>query len=116
VIAWVIVLIGGLTAATAAAWWWFRRCEHACLEVDLGAQNLFERGELLSALALIDAVDARCHCARFSSGDAPPQYALAQTCLLQLLSKGRSAEVESLLRHARGPILRELADLIGQDV
>src|SRR5687768_592462 len=73
----IIVLIGVL-ATVGALWWWFVRCGHECMEADRDAQNLFQQGELWSALALIDTVDAKCHCSRFTSGDAPIQYALAQ--------------------------------------
>ena len=105
----VLVSIGALVAIAAVCWWWFARCERACAAIDRDTQELFQRGELLSALALIDAVDARCRCARFTSGDAPPQYALALTSLRQLLIEGRSSEVRRLLANARGPILKELA-------
>lgn len=43
----------------------------ACVAAEHAAQDLFQRGELLSALALIGAVDTRCRCSRFTSGDAP---------------------------------------------
>jgi hypothetical protein len=85
------------------------RCERDCAAVDRDAQDLFQHGEFLSVLALIDAVDARCRCSRFTSGDSPPQYALAQACLRQLLSEGPNAEVERILLRARGRILMELA-------
>ncbi len=107
-----ILLVGAFTAAAiAAAWWRFARCARACVAAENAAQDLFQRGELLSALALIDAVDTRCRCARFTSGDSPPQYTLAQACLRQLLSEGRSTEVKHLLSaHARthpdGPLER----------
>ena len=98
-----------MVLASAAAAWWFLRCERTCAATDRGAESLFKRGDFLSALSLIDATDARCHCARFTSGDAPTQYALAEACLRQLLSQGRSAEVEGFLASARGPILKELS-------
>lgn len=67
-----IMLGGALTAAAvAAAWWWFVRCARACVAAEHTAQDLFQRGELFSALALIDSVDAQCRCSRFTSGDAP---------------------------------------------
>jgi hypothetical protein len=105
------ILIG--VSAMAAAWWWFVRCEHVCARADQDAQDLFQRGELLSTLSLIDKVDSRCSCTRFTSGDTPPQYAMAQVCLRQLLNEGRSTEVEQLLAHAHGPILSELATSAG---
>jgi hypothetical protein len=98
-----------LASVAAAWWWWYVRCERDCAAADHKAEELFRRGELLSALALIDAMDARCHCERFTSGDAPLQYTLARTCLRRLLSQGRSAEVEAFLTHVRGPILKELS-------
>jgi len=111
-----IVLAGLLAAAGGAAlWWWFVLCERDCAAADRHAQDLFQRGELLAALALLDKVDARCDCSRFTSGDAPPQYALAQACLRQLRSEGRSVEVQDLLARARGPILKELAGKLVND-
>ena len=107
------IMLGGALTAAAAAWWWFVRCARACVAAEHAAQDLFQRGELLSALALIGAVDARCRCSRFTSGDAPPQYALAQACLRQLLNEGRSTDVEHLLAHARGPILTDLSKGLG---
>jgi hypothetical protein len=106
----ILFLVGLLIVAAAAAWWyWFTRCERACAALEVEAQYLFQRGEFLAALTLIDTVDARCRCERFTSGDTPPQYALAQACIRQLLSEGHSAEVGRLLTSARGTILRELA-------
>ncbi len=99
-----------LGSVAAVLWWWYMRCERACTAADRAAEDLFQRGELLSALSLIDAADARCHCGRFTSGDAPPQYALAQACLRGLLSRGQRAEVERFLARVRGPILRELSN------
>jgi hypothetical protein len=104
-----IILSGVLAAAWGIAWWWFVRCEQECGEVERDAQGMFQRGELLSAIALIDAVDARCRCARFTTGDASPQYALAKACLERLLTEGQSPEIGRILAHARGPILKELA-------
>jgi hypothetical protein len=112
----IIVLVGVLAVAgTAASWWWFVCCERNCAATDRHAQDLFQRGDPLAALALLDKFDARCNCARFTSGDAPPQYALAQACLRQLFSEGRSVEVQALLAHARGPILKELAGQLVND-
>ena len=103
---------GALAAAALAGalgFWWCVRCDGDCAVADGDAEGLFRRGEPLAALSLLDVVDARCRCSRFTSGDAPPQYALAQACLRRLLDEGREAEVEGLLARARGPILRELA-------
>lgn len=64
----------------------------ACVAAEHAAQDLFHRGELLSALALIGAVDTRCRCSRFTSGDAPhstPCPGLSP----QLLNEGRSTDV-----------------------
>jgi hypothetical protein len=114
VIARSIMLVGVFAAAAiGVAWWWFVHCENACVAADHAAQDLFQRGELLSLLRLIDGVDARCRCARFTAGDPPPQYALAQACLRQLLGEGRSAEVEHLLTQTRGPILKDLSKGLG---
>lgn len=108
-IARVIALAGLLAAVGGAIWWWFVRCERDCAASDREAQELFRRGELLSVLTLIDGTDARCRCSRFTSGDAPAQYALARACLRQLLIEGRRDEAEGFLARARSPILRELA-------
>lgn len=85
------------------------RCERACESGDEDAQELLRRGDPLAALRLLDEVDARCRCARFTSGDAPPQYALAIACLQRLRDEGRDAERRQALVEARGPILRDLA-------
>jgi hypothetical protein len=106
------LLVTGVLLAVAGAWWWFVRCERVCAALDRDAQELFERGELLTALERIDRVDARCRCSRFTAGDAPPQYTLAQASLSRLLSAGRHNEVQQLLAQARGPILKEFATRI----
>jgi hypothetical protein len=103
-----VAIVLAVVLVVLSAWWWFVRCERNCGEVLRHAQDMFERGELSLALARIDAVDAKCHCSRFTSGDAPPQYSLAQACLERLLSEGRLDEVERLLAQAQGPILKEL--------
>jgi hypothetical protein len=70
---------------------------------------LFDRGDPLAALRLIDEVDAWHHCSRFTEGDEPPESALARTAVARLRADGHAAEVEALFAHARGPILQELA-------
>jgi hypothetical protein len=105
----IILIVLLVTAGAASLWWWFVRCEWDCEEVDHEAQKLFQQGEFLSVLMLIDDVDARCHCSRFTSGDSPPQYALAQACLKQLLDKEQNEDIGLILARARGPILRQLA-------
>jgi hypothetical protein len=113
-----MILLAGVVAAAGAAVWWRRivRCEHDCSGVDHDSQEMFRRGELLFALALIDGVDARCHCSRFTSGDASPQYALAKTCIEALVKEGQHARVKQLLAQARGSILKELAQQLADDV
>jgi len=96
-------------AGAATAWWWFVRCEQDCARADRSAQLLFDRGELLVMLALIDAVDVRCRCGRFTQGDVPPQYALAHAALQEFFREGRRAETERLLAQARSPMLKDLA-------
>jgi len=110
-IRWVIVLSAIVaTVGALILWWWFVRCETDCAAADRAAEDLFERGELLSVLELIDTVDSKCHCSRFTSGDAPTQYALAQECVRQLRGKGMTTELERLLMHSRSPILMEVAN------
>jgi hypothetical protein len=94
---------------TFLIWLWFMGCERTCVTTDYNVQKLFQEGSFLSVLILIDSTDARCHCTRFTSGDAPFQYTLAQLCLQELLSSDQRVEVEALLAHTRSPILRELA-------
>lgn len=100
------VLLGVLVIAGLAAWRYVN-CDAACSEADVKIERLFDRGEFLSALMLIDKIDARCNCGRFTSGDPPSQYSLAQACFRQLSSDGRTAEMEMLLANAQGPILKE---------
>jgi hypothetical protein len=103
------LILVAVLAAGAGAWWWrYRAAERACTQVAEDAQALFDRGQPLAALERIDAVDARCDCGRFTSGDEPPEYALARACLERLRSQGQGAEADRALAAARGPILREL--------
>jgi hypothetical protein len=102
--------IGVLTlVGVATLWWWFVQCEQECAVTDRDAQTLFQRGEFYSVLVLINAVDTKCHCSRFTSGDPPTQYSLAQACIRQLREKGLSRDVEDFLIGVRSPILKELA-------
>jgi len=90
-------------------WWpWFVRCDELCAQVDREAASLFDRGELVAALELIDRTDARCRCSRYTSGDAPAQYSIAEACLQQLLREQKTAELRRILARARGPIIRSL--------
>lgn len=92
-----------------AVWWWWPECEQRCDSVDHRTQDLLRRGQELSALALIDDVDARCHCGRFTSGDEPPQSATLRVCVERLLGGSQRAELLRHLDQARGPMLRELS-------
>lgn len=89
-------------------WWPFVRCQELCAQIDREAESLFGRGELVAALALIDRTDARCRCSRYTSGDAPAQYAIAEACLQQLLREQRTDELRRILSAARGPIIKSL--------
>jgi hypothetical protein len=101
--------IAAIAGVGAGAFWWFELCSRDCLAMEAQANESFERGEPLAALRLIDDVDAWHHCSRFTSGDEPPEYALARVSIERLRAEGRAAEVEALFAHARGPILQELA-------
>lgn len=81
---WIAVAVLAVASAAALSCR-SERCEGDCAAVDREAQRLYQRGDLLLALVLIDKVDARCRCERFTSGDAPPEYSWAQACLRQLL-------------------------------
>jgi hypothetical protein len=103
------LVVLAVIVAGAAAWWWrYRASERACAQVALDARALFDGGQPLAALERIDAVDARCRCGRFTSGDEPPEYALARACVERLRAQGQGAEADRALAAARGPILREL--------
>lgn len=91
------------------AWLWYVRCEKACAAAEHTAQDMFQRGEVVSVLEFIDDMDTRFNCARFTCGDAPPLYALAEACILKLSSDGQSSEKEKVLANARGRMLKELA-------
>jgi hypothetical protein len=95
-------------ATAVLAWWNRQRCARACDDANYEAETLFQKGDFLSALTLIDQVDTRCNCSRFTSGDMPPEYSLAQACLRQLLNKGQDAEIHFILARTRSPILMEL--------
>jgi hypothetical protein len=105
-----LALLGLLTSA-AVGWWWSSRaqCERECQTVDAEVTALFERGDLVAVLERIDDVDARCRCARFVEGDAPPLYGLAVVCVQRLRREGRAAEADGILARSRGPILRDLS-------
>lgn len=100
-----------LLAATAGAfaWWRYADAERACAAAEGDARRLLQDGDAEGALRLIDGVDARCRCARFTHGDAPPQYTLAGAALRQLRDRGGGDAARRLLAEARGPLLRELA-------
>ncbi|MCP3059829.1 hypothetical protein LXT21_13675 [Myxococcus sp. K38C18041901] len=95
-----------------AVWWWWPECQQRCDSVDQRTQELLHREQELSALALIDGVDARCHCGRFTSGDEPPQSATLRVCIQRLLDGGQRTELMRHLDQARGPMLRELSKSI----
>jgi hypothetical protein len=103
------IVLAAVVAAALSAWWWFVHCEYRCATADHDSDALYQRGELWSALALIDSTDAGCRCARFTSGDMPPQYAVAQACIRALRQEGRGADVDRLLARTRSSILQELA-------
>ena len=104
-----IAALGVLAAASGALWWWWGlRCERVCARVDLDAERFLERGDLLPALELIDRTDARCRCERYTSGDAPPQYAVANAALRELVRAHRLGELRSVASRARGPMLKSL--------
>lgn len=94
----------------AVLWHWHRdRCESDCAAAAHESAGLLARGEAQAALKLLDAVDARCTCERFTSGDAPPEYSLAQACIRKLQSAGRTQELDEILARATGPILKSIA-------
>ena len=102
-------LLASVLAGALGACWWIGRCERDCAAAEVAAQSLFDRGDALGTLGVIDSADARCRCSRFTAGDAPALYSLAQACLRKLADSGRTADASRLLAGARGPILQELA-------
>lgn len=104
-----VVILGGLATAFLVLWS-RQRYERACNMANEQAELMYQMSDFVAALEHIDRVDSHCRCARFTSGDTPPQYSLALACLRKLSSHGRSTEAEFILTHARGPILVELAN------
>ena len=104
-----VLVLAGAGVSLVAGHRRFVRCERACAEAQGDAEDLFAQGRYLEALAVIGSNDSKCRCARFTSGDAPPQYALADACLRALLDDGRRAEIDELVEQTGGPILTELA-------
>jgi hypothetical protein len=96
-------------AAGAFAWWRYADAERRCAAAERDTRGLLERGAAADALRHIDEVDARCRCARFTRGDAPPHYSLAAAALRHLEERGEHAQAQRILSGARGPLLRELA-------
>ena len=86
------------------------RCERRCGAALAEAEGLFAAGQALGALRTLDAADARCDCARFTSGDAPPEFSLAIACGRRLQAGGQQAELNALLSTAKGPILGMLRE------
>jgi len=101
-----------LASGAGASWWWHVTAERECHEAERNAADLFDRHEPIQSLEVVDEVDARCNCARFTSGDEPGQTSIARACLRQLSREGRVSEAREVLGRARGPILRELAKTI----
>jgi hypothetical protein len=95
--------------AAAGAWVRYARAERDCARAERDARRRLEEDDPAAALALLDRVDARCRCARFTRGDAPPQYTLADAALRRLEARGEHTRARRLLAGARGPLLRDLA-------
>ncbi len=106
----VILIVLSIAAVLAiAALAWTSQGEHRCQAALSEAEALFSGGDPLGALRALDAADARYHCGRLTQGDAPPEYSLAVACIRRLKAMGREAELNALLKEARGPILTDLA-------
>ena len=67
------------------------------------------QGDFRSALAELDKTDAECNCARFTKGDAPPEYAAMAVYLDRLLDRDGKAAIVEVTRRARGRMLTEMA-------
>lgn len=76
----------------------------SCRAVVEEADALLLQNRPAEALRRIDAVDALHRCARFTEGDAPPEYAAARYALEQLDGPAQALALEE----ARGPLLRSL--------
>lgn len=85
-------------------------CERRCGAALAEAEGLFAAGQALGALRALDAADAACDCARFTGGDAPPEFSLAIACGRRLQEGGQNVELSALLSAAKGPILGMLRE------
>lgn len=97
-----------LTAIIIACWRNHSRCYKRCLASLNRAEQLAAQGDFRSALAELDKTDAECNCAKFTKGDAPPEYAAMAVYLDRLLDRNGKAAIVEVKRHARGKMLTEM--------
>lgn len=106
-------MVAGLAVTLVAlggAVWLTRddRCSRQCTAVTL-AERHAERGGYFDAITVLDGVDASCGCARFTEGDAPPEYSAMRAYLKRYREQAGEGAVKKIADDANGPILRELA-------
>lgn len=106
--------MGVAVLAGAALWWRYARGERDCARAEADARRLLQQDEPGAVLELIDGVDARFRCARYTAGDAPPIYSLAHAALQRLRERGEGAAADRLLARARGPLLCGIAGEAGR--
>jgi hypothetical protein len=105
-----MAVLSAVAVGTAAVATWRRmlRCESACAEAERQVEELVGDRRFTTALEVIDAIDRTCRCSRFTSGDAPSLYALADLCLRQVLTGEIAGEQRLIIAGARGSIIRGL--------
>lgn len=101
-----VLIFGGMLF-----WLSFQRCEQACIKADVKAQSLFEDGQYMAVLLLVDKTDSHCGCSEYTSGDAPSQYALASISMDRLLADtAQYAQLKKLIQRTKSPVLNKLAN------
>ena len=106
---WWLLGVFGLGMVLTGGWIaWLDRCDQTCVVAEEEAAEVFQLGHYGAALERIDVADARCGCERFTEGDAPRQYTLAQAALREMFAAEQGLEASRILAGAQGPILREL--------
>ena len=82
-------------------------CEQQCSVAVQEAQKLGEDGAVEDGLVMLDAVDAKCGCARGYEGDAPPADSTMRALLSKLMEQGDAEANARVTKEAKGPLLKE---------
>lgn len=106
-----VVGLGVLGLGVGVAGWVHRwnQCSAECTQGLREAKGIAKEGRVMEAIFVLDEVDRRCDCMRFTEGDEPPEHSAMKKWVARVCAEGGKIEPGE---DGAGPILRLMLERV----